>query len=159
MTQSMFRFFIAGIIQGSHRNDDISSQSYREFIKALLEEAFPESTVYCPVENHPDSVNYTDDKARATFIRHVDIVKASDAIVVYVPEASMGSAIEMWEARHHRTLIITISPMRTKWVVRLFSDHIVNDLKEFEHFVRSGVLNNMLKEQSEKQGGKPQNES
>ena len=68
----------------------------------------------------------------------------------------MGSAIEMWEAWHYKPLIVTISPMRINWVVRLFSDTVIEDLKTFEHFIKSGVFNKMLNERRENQGRKPQ---
>lgn len=153
MTQDPFRFFIAGIIQGSFQDDDITSQSYRTVIRALLNEAFPECDVYCPVEHHPDSIKYSDAEAKSTFMTHIDKVMHADAMVAYVPEASMGSAIEMWEAWHHHTFIVTISPMRTNWVIRLFSHYRVDDLKEFEHFLKSGVLHTMIVDHQRKISG------
>ena len=142
--EKSFRFFIAGIIQGSREDDSVHDQGYREQIKILLESHFPGSDVYCPVENHPNSTRYDDEQARLVFMGHIEQVKGLDCLVVYVPEASMGSAIEMWTAHENDVVIIAISPMRDNWVIRLLSHHICNDLSEFETLVRSGALTELL---------------
>jgi hypothetical protein len=144
MNPSYFNFFIAGIIQGSSQDDNVHDQNYRKSIRKLLENEFPLSRVYCPVENHPDSVQYNDANARSVFMGHIDQVRNADCVIVYLPQASMGSAIEMWEAHHYGTVVICISPMKTNWVVRLFSDAILNNLDEFGVFVQSGRLQILL---------------
>lgn len=139
------QFFIAGIIQGSYRDTSVSPQDYRKVIKELLENNFSGSTVYCPVQNHPDSVKYSTEKAAQVFHGHIDIVKASDAVVVYLPEASMGSSIEMWEAWKHNIPVVTITPMAANWVVRILSAHVCAGLEEFASFTVSGGFAGLLK--------------
>ena len=144
MTSVKTRIFLAGIIQGSCLAQDIHSQDYRNRIKRVLKKSFPEALVYCPVENHPDSVVYEDRQASEIFLKHLDMVKQSHLLVVYLPEASMGSAIEMWEASRRGVPVVTITPMKTNWVVRLVSDVICPDLDQFEAMAESGALREKL---------------
>jgi hypothetical protein len=135
-----YRFFIAGIVQGSHQDQQVYDQSYREEIKAVLKESFPNSQIICPMENHPDSVAYSDEKAREVFYHHLNLVRNAHCLIVYLPEASMGTSIEIWEAYQHKTVMVTITQMEWNWVVRLTSDHICKDLENFKTLVRSNIL-------------------
>jgi hypothetical protein len=144
MTEKPYRFFIAGIIQGSKLDSDVHDQTYREKIKRMLKNIFPGCEIICPVENHPNSVAYNDEQARRVFLDHVDMVKNMHCLIVYLPEASMGSAIEMWEAYSRKIVKITISPMTTNWVVRILSDRIFPNIETFEQFAISGQMKKLL---------------
>jgi hypothetical protein len=139
-----YRFFIAGIIQGSKQGLDVHDQQYRQILKRILHETFPGSHILCPVENHPESITYTNEKAQAVFFNHVAKVKECHGLVVYLPEASMGSAIELWEAFREKTLKMVISPMTGNWVVRILSDRLFQNIETFETFVRSGEMKRLL---------------
>jgi hypothetical protein len=60
--------------------------------------------------------------------------------VAYLPEASMGTAVEMWEAHRAGKLVLAITPLARNWVVRFLSHRVYHDLAEFEEAVRSGEL-------------------
>jgi hypothetical protein len=137
-------FFLAGIIQGSHRGLGVFDQSYRDRIKAVLRNAHPGCELICPVEEHPESVRYTDIQARDTFLANVERAKQCDAIIVYLPEASMGSSIEMWEAHGRGVPVLTVTPLSSNWVVRILSDRVFPDLDGFESFVAAGGLKDLL---------------
>ena len=62
----------------------------------------------------------------------------SDALIAYLPEASMGTAIEIWQAYVNRRVIFTISPLSRNWVVRFLSNRVFADLEQFAQFVASG---------------------
>ncbi len=47
----------------------------------------------------------------------------------------MGTAIEMYEARRNKTPVISITPMETNWVVRLYSDKIFPGIESFEQYL------------------------
>lgn len=141
-----YRFFMAGIIQGSKTGDKVHEQDYRGAIRSILENTFRGSEVYCPVEHHPGSVHYSLDRAKSVFHGHLDFVKDAHGLIVFLPEASMGSAIEMWEAHHENTVVVTITPLDTNWVVRLLSDRICVDVEAFRDFVESGVLQGLMDE-------------
>ncbi len=135
-----YNFFIAGIIQGSSKDTAVSCQNYRAVLKSMLIKYFPDSLVYCPVENHPNSVSYSDEAAHDVFFNHVQMASDSDCIIAYIPEASMGTAIEIWEAYHAGKIIIAISPMADNWVVRLLVKYRFNDIGSFEDWLKSGGL-------------------
>ncbi len=95
------RFFIAGIIQGS-LPDSVHPQTYRMEIAELLRKSFPEAEVFDPVLEYPDSIGYDDAKASAAFFDLMDRAGRCDVLVAFVPEASMGTAIELWNAHRAR---------------------------------------------------------
>jgi len=142
--ETAYRFFIGGIIQGSKNDLSVHNQDYRHCISRILQQHFPNCTIFCPVENHPDSISYDDLKAKNVFMNHIEEVKKSHCLIVYLPEASLGTAIEMWEAYQKDIVIITISSMITNWVVRIFSDKICLDMETFKNYVESGHLKHCL---------------
>ncbi len=141
-----YSFFIAGIIQGSKKGKSIYDQSYRDDIKEIIKDFFKKSEVFCPFENHQNSISYDDDRAEKVFLTHLEKVRESHALVVYLPEASLGTGIEMWEAHQRERIIITISPMNTNWIIRILSDRIFPDIESFKRYVKSGDFKKLLDE-------------
>lgn len=131
------RIFLAGIIQGS-LPDSIHGQDYRKALRRVLEQHLPEALVYCPVDNHPDSLHYTHEQGRTVFLDHVEMAATSSVLVAFVPQASMGTAVEMWECYRRGVPIVTISPLSENWAVKFISTVLVPDLEAFEDLVRSG---------------------
>lgn len=140
----MATIFVAGIIQGSLRDRSIHAQSYRDRLVGLLRAAFPTVEVYCPIENYPNSLELPDDVAQATFFGLMERAGDADVLVAYLPEASMGTAIEMWEAHRRGRLVISISPMVANWAVRFLSHLVLPDIEAFERFVASGEMARLL---------------
>ena len=133
------RFFIAGIIQGS-LPDTVHPQAYRRKIAGLLRSAFPGAEVFDPVEEYPDSIAYGDAKASAAFFDLMDRAGQCDALVAFVPEASMGTAIELWNAHHSGAYVVCVSGLRLNWVVRYLTDMVVESLDELETVIADGPL-------------------
>lgn len=146
MSDTNYQFFLAGIIQGSKQDLDAHDQSYRNEIKNIIVCHIPNSRIFCPVENHPESISYNDKAAKEIFLTHLKKVKESHCLVVYLPEASMGSSIEMWEAYHYNIPVVTITPMVINWVVRILSDKVVSNIQQFGQFAESGDLKKLLQE-------------
>ena len=140
-----WRVFIAGIMQGSRRANEMTAQDYRQQIGAWLMAHVPGVEVVDPFELHPDSVGYSDEDARRTLIDLARLAGQTDAVVAFVPEASMGTALEMWEAYHQGRIVITISPLVHNWVVKSLSTRILADLAEFRAFVESGEFERVLR--------------
>ncbi len=142
------RVFIAGIMQGSRTEKELHSQDYRTELTEFFHETMPELSVYDPFAKNQDSVNYGNEKGRETFLRHNKMCGTEiDLLVAYVPEASMGTAIEMWEAWKNGAVIISISSMTRNWVVRYLSHRIYPDLDSFKTAVKNGELAALLAEQ------------
>ena len=134
------KFFIAGIMQGSHTRMVLHDQDYRRHLKELVEENFPQAEVYDPQSNHSDSINYDDRTGRDVFFGHNKMCSEVDVLLAFVPEASMGTAVEMWEAYRHGAAVITISPMTLNWAVKFLSHELYADVERFEEDVRNGRL-------------------
>ena len=145
------RVFIAGIMQGSRTEKELHSQDYREELTEFLHETMPELEVYDPFAKNQDSVNYGNEKGKDTFLRHNKMCGTEiDLLIAYVPEASMGTAVEMWEAWKNGAVVVSISGMTRNWVVRYLSRKVYPDLESFKDAVRSGELAALLAEQGER---------
>jgi len=140
------RFFLAGIIQGSHTEAVVHSQDYRERIKRLLAAHFPGAHIYDPRAEHADSIQYDDRTGRRVFFEHNQMCRQIDVLLAFVPEASMGTAIEMWEAYQHGAAVIAISPLRHNWAVRFLSHALYADVDEFEAALGTGEVASRIEE-------------
>ncbi len=131
------KIFISGVIQGSLQGKDINPQEYRTRIRSLLRETMPDASVYDPFDGHENSIDYDDDRGRRTFFMHIDKVHESDLLIAYLPHASLGTAIEIWESYKKGIPVWTITPMKTNWVVRFCSEKIFEDIESFAAYIRS----------------------
>jgi nucleoside 2-deoxyribosyltransferase len=139
------RVFIAGIMQGSRLDRYIDSQDYREIISHAVQDRYPEVEIVDPNALHPNGVDYDDKLAKRTLLDMAELARQADVVVAYVPEASMGTAIEMWQAFRSDIPVITISPMAANWVVRHLSSVVLPDLESFREWVAHGGLDKLEK--------------
>ena len=149
----MMRVFLAGIMQGSYGQDALHPQDYRGRIKELLKKHMPEARVYCPVENHPKSLGYSERKGREVFFDHLEMAASCDVLLAYLPEASMGTAVEMWEAHKNGRVVLTVSPMGTNWTVKFLSTQILRDIDALERFLAEGALQKLVESKRQEHGG------
>jgi hypothetical protein len=141
------RFFLAGIMQGSHLAATLHHQGYRQHIKQLLATHFPGAEIYDPLADHADSLSYDDEQGRNVFFHHCALCRETDVVVAFVPEASMGTAIEMWEAHEHgRAAVVTVSPLVHNWAVRFLSHAVYPDVEALEAALASGELQQRIAE-------------
>jgi hypothetical protein len=137
------RFFVAGIMQGSRQDDEICDQDYRASVRNIISLKYPEAEVVCPMELYPDSVGYGYEEGKATFLDLAHRAAQADVLVAYLPEASMGSAIEMWHAHTAGARILSISPMGDNWVIKFLSDRVFASMEDFEEFIASDGLSDL----------------
>lgn len=140
------KVFLAGIMQGSHREAVLHEQDYRARLKRLLVSHLPEAEVYDPLEDHGDSISYDDHKGRDVFFRHNRMCREVDLVLAFVPEASMGTAIEMWEAHQNGRTVIAISPLEHNWSVKFCSHEIYPDWDAFEAALADGRVRQRVRE-------------
>lgn len=139
------RFFIAGIMQGSLAEIGIHDQSYRVAIGTAIKARFPEAEIIDPLELHPDGgLNYGPEEAKRTLLEMAAEAALADVLIAYLPEASMGTAVEMWEAHRAGKPVLTISPLAENWVVRFLSTRVFPSLAAFESFVAEGELEKLF---------------
>ncbi|HZS01088.1 MAG TPA: hypothetical protein VFE37_20390 [Chloroflexota bacterium] len=134
------RVFLAGIIQGSYQGPELHDQSYRDRLKAIFRTHVPDAETCCPIDMHPSGVGYSPEQQRQAFFELVETASQADLLVAYLPQASLGTAIEMWEAYHHGRPVVVITPMRENWVINLLARKVFPTLDAFEAFVRDGGL-------------------
>lgn len=136
--------FLAGIIQGSLQDPTIHGQGWRERVIALLAAHLPEATVYDHFAKHPGGIDYDLPRIRATLAEGNAACAASDVVICWLPEASMGTANEMLLAHEAGRLVLTVTPMAPNWVIRAYSDHIFPDLDALDRFVAQGGIQRAL---------------
>ena len=148
-----YDFFLGGVIQGSVAYRTIMPQNYRAAIREIIARRTPGRMVYDPVEHHAQSVEYSDGEAREVFFDHVTLARYCDFFIAYLPTASMGTAIEMWECfMSGSPPVITISPMAHNWVIRILSGVVLKDLSEFESWLSEENLKELVRESEKKFG-------
>jgi hypothetical protein len=135
---SFMRFFLAGIMQGSHLAAAIHPQGYRGHLRELIERYVPGADIYDPLAGHADSLTYDDAQGRSVFFHHCELCREVDVVLAFVPEASMGTAIEMWEARRAGRVVVVVSPMVHNWVVKFVGHIVYRDVDELEAALESG---------------------
>jgi hypothetical protein len=138
------RIFLAGIMQGSHLGALMHNQDYRGRLKELLVEHLPQADVYDPLADHASSLDYDADQGRSVFMHHNQMCCEVDVLIAFVPQASMGTAIEMWEAARHGRVVLTISPLELNWAIRFLSHAIYPDLETFERALVAGHVAELI---------------
>ena len=151
------RVFLAGIMQGSLVEPKIVDQSWRDAIKASLARHVPDADVYCHFEAHPESVAYDYPMIIRTLTDGFRKAAECDLLVAYLPSASMGTAIEMYEASRGGAVVLTISPLAANWVVLACSDKVFSTTEAFDEFLAGDQLSNLLARRAaqEKDGTPP----
>lgn len=134
-------------MQGSRKDGKIFSQEYRSEITEVLSRWNKDLEVVDPDKTDPNRLLYSDQQARKMFFDYCDYVKKVDLVVSFLPKASMGTAVEMWEAYHAKVPIVTISPMKTNWVIKLLSNKIYEKIADFKRDMENeqSELNKLLR--------------
>ncbi|MEV6950183.1 hypothetical protein AB0N07_51675 [Streptomyces sp. NPDC051172] len=131
------RVFLAGIIQGARTDDGIHHQGYRKEIRDVVSAAYPEAQFVDPHEENLGRLEWSRDIQREMFLRYVREAGRCDVLVAWLPEPSMGTSVEMYEAYRMGVPVITISPMTGTWAVFSLATRTLPDLEAFSTFVRS----------------------
>ena len=145
----MVKVFLAGIIQGSIAEKRTHDQDYRTRLTTALEQALPGVNIFDPVSHHPNSIEYPSGQSRDVFFELMQLAGECDVLVAFLPEASMGTAVELWRAHENGSLVLTISPMAVNWAVRFLSDRLYATLEEFEAAAGQGELARLVEQHVE----------
>lgn len=138
------KVFIGGIMQGARRDDQIDSQVYRVRIAEAFQQYAPEISVIDPWALNPNSVNYEEGLARDTFLSMTRKVKEADLMIAYLPQVSMGTAMEMWEAYNAGIYIVAVTPYLHHWAVRFTANEILPDLDALLAEIENGRLPQLI---------------
>jgi len=151
-------FFLAGVMQGSRRGEQMADQSYRARLGELILSSRPDAELRDPGRLMAEWVGGRAAELRAAharlaslevidrtkldgavgdlteiFARLVRLSATSDVCVAWLPdhEASMGTAVEMSAAHDAGRTVVAITPMRQNLAVLSCSSIIVPDLDHF----------------------------
>jgi len=142
------KFFIAGIMQGSRRDNGVDDQGYRQRIAEAIHRRMPAADILDPWALHPDSPTYDNERGKQVYLSLNEEAAKADVLIAYVPQASMGTAIEIWQAYQAGACILTISPLSENWVVKFLSNRVFATLDEFVQFVENGDLARTIERRS-----------
>jgi len=138
------KVFIAGVMQGNRSDQNICSQDYRSEITTILGRHFANIEVVDPDKTDPERLTYTSEQAAEMFFNYCRIAGEVDLLISFLPEASMGSACEMWQAYHSDVPIITISPLIHNWVIKLLSKKVYASMEAFEIASSIGEIRTLI---------------
>ncbi|MEU9396448.1 hypothetical protein AB0D86_41425 [Streptomyces sp. NPDC048324] len=138
------RVFLAGIIQGARTDDGIHHQGYRKEIRDAVSVAYPEAQFVDPHEENLGRLEWSRDLQREMFLRYVREAGRCDVLVAWLPEPSMGTSVEMYEAYRMGVPVLTISPMAGTWAVFSLATRTLPNLEAFSAFVRSAEFAELM---------------
>ncbi|SEC16075.1 hypothetical protein [Streptomyces sp. 2314.4] len=143
------RVFLAGIIQGARTDDAIHHQGYRKEIRDVVSAAYPDAQFVDPHEENLGRLEWSRDLQRDMFLRYVTEAGLCDVLVAWLPEPSMGTSVEMYEAYRMGVPVLTISPMERTWAVFSLATRTFPDLETFSAFVRGPDFAELFSPQGE----------
>lgn len=135
--------FVAGIVQGV-KQCGVHDQQYRSRIKQIIRQRFPHATIIDCEAMYPEGASFGEVEAKAALNSLAEQAAASDVVIAYLPSASMGTSIELWEARRAGKYVVTITPLAHNWAVMATSSEIVPDLDSLARLVNQGGLDTQL---------------
>lgn len=138
------KIYLSGVMQGSKKGQGIQTQGYRQVISEAVKASHPNAEIYDPFERFPDSGEYDDQRATQVLFEIADVAASSDILIAYLPEASMGTALEMIRAYDNGKPIISISTLEMNWFVRAVSTKIFPSLDDFCDWVQQTRLAELI---------------
>lgn len=130
------KIFIAGIMQGSNTSQNIQGQAYRPIIRDAVRANHPDAEIVDPFTLFPGAEAFDDRRAKQVLLEMAAEAGTSDIVIAYLPQASLGTALEMVRAYDNGKTVISISPMEQNWFIRAVSARIFPTLDEFCTWVR-----------------------
>lgn len=138
------KIYISGVMQGSKKGQGIQGQGYRQVISDAVRVRHPNAEIYDPFSLFPDSVEYDDQRSRQVLFEMANEAASADIVIAYLPEASMGTALEMIRAYDNGKTIVSISSMEKNWFIRAVSAKIFPSLDDFCTWVRQTHLAGLI---------------
>ncbi|MBN1335956.1 MAG: hypothetical protein JXB39_08355 [Deltaproteobacteria bacterium] len=119
-------------------------QEWRRRLIDVVARHLPGASVVDHVARHPRALSYDLPQILETLEEGFREACTADLVVAWIPEASMGTAIEIHEAHRAGVPVVAITPLAVNWVVRACADIVVPDFQAFEAFAAQGGLDRLL---------------
>jgi hypothetical protein len=149
------KVFLAGTMQGANRGTEVSDQSYRTTIPALVRSSYPQAICFDPSADvarqlgdpaitsmvkemiaaappviHVEALPPQIGDLRDTFHRMTLEVEKCDLCIAYLPDGalSMGTAMEMYAAWRAGVPVVAVTELVQNLAILSVSDWILRDL-------------------------------
>jgi len=119
-------------------------QGYRQVIADAIKTIHPKAEIYDPFTAFPDDGEYDDQRAKQTLFVAAEEAASADFVIAYLPEASMGTALEMIRAYDNGKIIISISTLEKNWFIRAVSSKIFISLDDFCEWIHRTQLAELM---------------
>ena len=152
------QYFLSGVMQGKNASGSgvagTVSQDYRKEMRDVIIAADPGAKIVepwdlvgaivselYPVATPQHELFQDDEHVKKAFGTCIKAAAGADVVVSYLPEASMGSAVEIYAAMEAGKRILVVAPgsMAGNWVVRSYADNIFASMDELGAWLRSNV--------------------
>lgn len=141
------KYFISGVMQGSSTSETtkktLNDQNYRETLKTILKKYDKSCEIHDPYDKPKEYLKdqehlFSDNKFITDLFEEILFeMRKCDVIVSYLPQASMGSSIELWEAYKLKKEVYVITEMTQNWVTRICSNQMFESIESFEEFMKN----------------------
>jgi hypothetical protein len=143
------KIYISGVMQGSIKGHGIGEQGYRQIISEAVRILHPHAEIYDPFTVFPGAAEFDDQQSKQALFEMADAAASADIVIAYLPEASMGSALEMIRSYDNGKMIISISTLKKNWFIRGVSTKIFHSLDDFCVWVAETNLGDLIVEPKE----------
>jgi len=134
------KVFLAGVMQGNGAGRKSHNQNYRQELERIVLSIVQSAQIVDPDYTDPLWHTYSKKQLSEMFFKYCTLAGNVDLLIAYLPEASMGSACEMWNAYVNKVPIVTISPLIENATIRLLSPSVFTSLQEFKHSFNQNYL-------------------
>lgn len=130
-------------MKGDIADKGLYDQSYRQHLSDLINKRYPDAQIIGHDELYPNGID-TLENEKIAFFELINQAAMSDVLISFLPKASMGTAIEIWEAYKKGKIILSVTPFKKNWTVNFLSSCVFTNLLELENFLELGSLNELL---------------
>ncbi len=135
------RIFLSGIMMGNSEN--VQNQSYRHIIKKILQSRY--GNLVSIDDPYEDFIDPNDKNKLSPFYYDylLSRVASSDILISFIPNASMGSAVELYHAHLNKVPAYVISPLH-HIVFNSCTQHQYYTFQDFINQLNNGELDQII---------------
>jgi hypothetical protein len=134
------KIYLSGVMQGSIKGHGIQKQGYRQIITDAIRRLHPDAEIFDPFAAFPNSVEFDDARAKEVLFFMADEAASADIVIAYLPEASMGTGLEMIRAYDNGKVVISITSLEKNWFIKSVSKIVFSSLDDFCSWVQKTDL-------------------
>ncbi len=142
------KIYISGVMQGS-KDRGIQEQGYRQVIRDALKIHHPNVEIYDPLLAFPGGAEFDEHHSKQALFAMAEQAALADIVIAYLPEASMGTGLEMIRAYDNGKTIISISTLEKNWFIRAVSAKIFLSLDDFCAWIHQAHLEELIADSTE----------